>query len=437
MLSLQGDWICFRDRPLISVNPQKKVLSSGCGQTHVLASGGSHPRLKDLIRFTHYRPVSHWLSDTSARVVLQGGDQDQTIILRLACGTEDCRMGVDGLPWDHNRLVFHLAHKPEENCFGGLDRYSRPFSAKSEMERFAWQKGIHAIWANTTHTSPLNGFCTSGGFWVTVLSPALTRFRIADGKPDHAGVSENIIEVWDVSAVLRIGREPDFERGFKRLAGEGTDLFPKSGPTVVPVPPDEKEPVIIRLSGGAAACEKKASGLNPDGARRMLVIEDWQGMKRTLLSSTPNCSWKADPDQYHRLSDLVGGLQSAGHLVGCNVLPFVNLDTELHREASVRGYCLLAQTGHEYEDRARENPVAWIDLTQPKAVDWIQEQIRLLVQTFRIKGILAVMDTPFPRNAAAVGGNVLTLRNQWFQLWFDACRSAFDQDSTVLVLPDV
>ena len=443
MLSLQGDWICFRNRPLVSVNPRKKVLSSGCGQTRVSSSGAEHPFLRDRTHLCHYRPISHWVSETAARVVLQGGQQGT--ILHLSCTQDDCRIHMDGLPWDHNHLVFHLAHKTEETCFGGFDRYRMPNIVAAQTGMFVWQAGGHTIWAHAGHLAPLNGYCTSGGFWLEVLSPALTRFRMEEGKPDLAGILENTIEVWDASASLRIGLGCCFEEGFHGLAGEGATFFSAPDHQEIRKPPDRSgiplsfsDPVQVpfRISGGVAACEKKVSGLKAEDEWRMLVIEDWQGMKRTLLSATPNCSWKADPELYHRLADLVGRLQASGHRCGCNVLPFVNLDSEMHREASVRGYCLMARNGHEYEDRVRENPVAWIDLTQPRAVSWMQEQIRILADTYHFTVFLAAMDVPFPVKAAAASGNALTLRNGWAFRWYDACRLAFEEDSGIKVLPD-
>ncbi len=443
MLSLQGDWICFQNRPLVSVNPRKKVLSSGCGQTRVSSVGGEHPFLRDRIRFIQYRPISHWISETAARVVLHGGQQGT--ILHLSCTQEDCRIHLDGLPWDHNHLVFHIAHKTEEACFGGFDRFHVPSIKEAQAGAFAWQAGSQTIWARAGHLAPLNGYCTSGGFWLKVLSPALTKFRIREGKPDTAGISENTIEVWDASASLHVGLGCGFEAGFHSLAGEGAMFFSAPDRPEIRELPGRPSiwnssgspiPFPVMISGGVAACEKKASDLPTEIRRRMLVIEDWQGMKRTLLSATPNCSWKADPEQYHRLADLVSRLQASGHRCGCNVLPFVNLDSEMHREASVRGYCLMARNGHEYEDRVRENPVAWIDLTQPNAVSWMQEQMRLLADTYHFTGFLAAMDEPFPVKAAAASGNVLTLRNDWALRWYDACRLAFEEDSDIVVLTE-
>lgn len=435
MLSLQGEWICFRNRPLICVNTHKRILSSGCGQTHILSSGGEHPRLRDLIRLTHYRPVSHWVSESAARVVLQGGHQDQGTILHLTSGHEDCLLRIDGLPWDHNRLVFHLAHLPAETTYGGFDRFSAPDAGEGELGKCTWPDGLHTIWANSGHMAPLTGYLTSGGFWLSVRSGALSRFRINDGKLDAAGISENTLEVWDASATLRMGLATGLESGFHCLMEDAQDSLAAPVGSHSMMHPVHPAPVPVMMSGGSEACEKKASEPAPAGMKRMLVIEDWQGLKRTLLSSTPNCSWRSDPDRYNHLADLVGRLQASGHLCACNVLPYVNLESEMHREASVRGYCLMAQNGHEYEDHFRENPVVWIDLTQPKAVAWMQEQIRLLVQTYKFSGFLSTVDVPFPVKAAAANGNALTLRNRWASLWFEVCLNAFEQDSAIVVLP--
>ncbi len=347
MFTLQDGWIRFGNRPLISIDPRRRVASSGCGTTAFSDSDTAQPRMRDRIRLVQYRPASHWVSETAARVVLQGSRPArglhamQGLILHLTLELDTCVIRLDGLPWDHNRIVFHIAQPVEETVMGGyslLGDSGRPQVGES------WNTGSHYCWASRGHMHPVSGYVTSGGFWLRSESPALAGFHRVDGKTEPGNLSEYRIEIWDAKAALRLGLQPD-------EAAARFCLLHASNPVSAIQP-------IAKLSGGGDACEKKVTAIMADNSHPLLFIEDWQGMRRTLLSATSGCTWSPDPEQYHRFPELIGRLHDKGFSCALNFLPFVNMDSELFREAAVRGYCLTARNGHVYEDRVRENPVA-------------------------------------------------------------------------------
>ncbi len=452
MFSQKDGWIRFQERPLICVDPQHRIASSGCGHTEFSDSNAAQPRMKDRIRFTHYKPASHWVSETAARVVLQGSHTSQGVILHLAMDGDACTLRLDGLPWDHNRIIYHIAQPNEENVEGG---FSTLQASKTGWNGETWSSGTRIVWAVRGRMHPVSGYCTTGGFWLRSESPSLVRFHIKDGKPGMDGMTENRMEIWDARAILRVGLAANGESAKTCLL----DRSPHASPAIAEQKADmakrmvqsgENRPMAVlesaaglsavypdflKLSGGIDICEKTAAKLASEGRCPLLVLEDWQGMRRTLVSATSGCSWRPDPEQYHRLPELVVKLRTRGFSCALNILPYLDMDSELFREAAVRGYCLTARNGRIHEDKVRENAVAWIDLTQPKAVAWIQEQMRSLVEAQGVDALVAEVDMPFPAKASAQGGTVAELRNRWATWWLDACLAAFEPTSGICVVP--
>jgi len=71
MLHIQDQCIYFMNRPLISVDSNKRVLSTGCGTTHLVKSSKGKLKKKDMIKMRHFIPQSYWVTEDEAKIVLQ------------------------------------------------------------------------------------------------------------------------------------------------------------------------------------------------------------------------------------------------------------------------------------------------------------------------------------------------------------------------------
>lgn len=177
----------------------------------------------------------------------------------------------------------------------------------------------------------------------------------------------------------------------------------------------------------------RPDGVN--GAGVPVLIEDWQGMKQTLLGGMSDCTWQPDIQRYPRFGDFLRTLRAQGVEVTLPVFPFVDMDTEMYREAAVRGYCLVNRNGRIHEDRRRENPAAWLDLTNQKAVAWLGDRLRECADQLDVDGWMAQLDLPYPVEASAAEGDAIRLRNEWAARWYRVCRDAFSAKPALQVFP--
>lgn len=412
MFSHQDDWILFNGKPILCVKSGHCLLESGCARTAMHSTRGGHARPKGHLRPIRHAAASCRIGPDGGRIVLASGRRGQTqgVVLRLDQLDGQCHIRVDGLPWDHNRIRIRFALPAREAFHPGGD-------GKMHAGQFV-------VWAESGNLAPVNGIWTDSGLWAAFRGHALTAWHTDAGRRRMDGPVVLCAESWDPTDTLVLGLEADGAAAAAALADYDTStgglhLAQREGRA------------LPRVSGGVQAVRSRM-GQAPSP---LIWIEDWQGMRRTLLSKTSDCSWRPDPDQYSGLAGLVRELEGQGVMAAIHVLPLVNLDTDLYREAVVRGYCLTGRNGRPYEDKTRENSVAWLDLTQPACVAWIQETLRTLAENLGVRGIVAQLDEPFPAGASAQGGDAIPLRNAWAARWHAVCLQAFDAAGGMRIFP--
>jgi alpha-glucosidase (family GH31 glycosyl hydrolase) len=168
-----------------------------------------------------------------------------------------------------------------------------------------------------------------------------------------------------------------------------------------------------------------------------VALADWQGMRHTLAGGMMDCAWAPDRTGYPHLSQLITDLRAMQVVSVLPVLPLVDMDSELFREAAVRGHCLVGPKGHVWEDQRRERTAAWLDLSRPQTVDWIAGQLRDLLDKTGAEALMARLDMPFPEQAAGEGGDAYLLRNGWGARWMRLCRDVLAEREIVRVFPDL
>ncbi len=411
MLSLQDDWISFHDTPLLYVKPGQCLFESGCGNTAMRKGKGMRAFGRDRLRPVRHLAAACRTGPDGGRILLASGRRRQTlgVALRIEADDRVCRIRAEGLPWDHNRIRFRLS-------LPGGDVVHPGGAGVMQGRRYA-------VWADNGNPAPVNGIWTDSGIWAVLQSRSLAIWRMEAEDRAGGGHACLCVESWDPVDMLVVGLAdggPSAEAFLMAWDAANNGLTGElTRGRGVPV-----------ASGGLQAIRRQvASTPSP-----LLWIEDWQGMRRTLLSKTSNCSWRSDPDLYGGLPGLVRELAEQGIQAAIHVMPLLNLDSELCREAVVRGYCLVGRNGRCFEDRTRENPVVWLDLTQPACAAWLQETMRTLAAELGVRAVVAHLDEPFPVGASAQGGDAITLRNGWAGRWLAVCRQAFGEDPGMQVI---
>ncbi len=413
MFRLEGDLVRFFDRPVLSVRSDQIVFSSGCGRTSMKDVGAAKFRMRERIHYTHYRIFSRQIHDAVVRIVLKSQNGNHGAVLMLEADGANFHMRVEGLPWDHNRLRFHWLMEAEEIPAGGRDVSS-------------WKPGTHVVWAQRGNLRPLAGFYTDKGFWLSIDSGALARFHWHPSTSNEPGMM--CVETWDSGARIVGGLAASAVMARKAL-------FSLNQRTNQPLLDEFAEQVMVIVDGEQEARDRAAT-LVKEMQSAVIILADWQGMKRSPFSQASYSTWSADIRRYKNLRELVGTLRNADFSCGCTVLPLIDVGNEHHRDAVVRDYCLLGKNGRTLEDTTREETAVWVDLTNPQAVEWIQQEMRGLVERYGFDILIAQLDAPFPAAGSARGGGAIALRNTWEERWNRICREAFVDKAGIRVFPN-
>ena len=424
MFTRKDSWICFADRPILSLEPGGALFSSGCGGTEVSSSTERGLRVHGRMRTIQYHAASHSLTANEVRILLAAAGQPDGARLLLTREGDACRIRVEGLPWDHNRVTCHLAVDGQDTFYPGGTLYGED----SEPEP-AWTPGTHTVWANARNLYPVSGFYSKTGLSMSVEGGTLVRFTVprssrAANRPFTLG-----IELWGTDTPLILTVEADAQSARTALQTRTATRLDMPNPALA-------LPTLQGVRGGDGAVHSAAASAAGSAGPGMLVPEDWQGMRHTVIGGMSDCMWQADTGLYPHLPRLCADLQALGVPCALPVLPVVNLDTEMFREAAVRGYCLVGKKGGIWQDKRREQVSAWLDLTQPRVVEWVGQQLQRIVAETGATNIIARMDMPFPVEASAANADAVTLRNEWAARWFLVCRQALQELPGVGVQPD-
>lgn len=431
MFTLKNSWICMDGRPVLSMERGNVLFSSGCGNHEVRCIRDGHVRPRGRARFVRYRVASHTVRPDEVRVLLESAGHPTGALLTLTGVADGCLMRVEGLPWDHNLVMFQIGIGAQEKVLACGDLYR---NGQADVHKDALGSGQHFFWADARSPFPVNGFYTDKGFALSVEGDVLMKIGVRPAIRTEGTTHHMDVTLWGTGTAIHLSVSEDAATA--RNALRNRTAVRQQLPD-----PFASGPLLVSAQGGEKAIRTLVSTCQDDAERmdslRALVLEDWQGMRKTLIGGMPDCTWEADREQYPQLAALITALREQHVVCALPVLPCVDLDTEMFREAAVRSHCLVGPKGHIWEDKRRENAAAWLDLTRDRTLEWVAEQLTTLVDKTDTRVIVARLDLPFPCEASGVGGEAATLRNHWAARWYRVCRDALAPREDVLVLPDL
>jgi hypothetical protein len=389
MFSRNASWICMDERPLIAVGKGTTIFSSGCGTHAVRSRRGKQVSVRDKTRYTHYRAGNCSVLPDEVRVPLLHRGQPSGAHMLLSRSAAGCVIRVEGLPWDHNHVVFHLALQAQERLFPHGDLY-----------RVATEAAI--LWADVDKPYPVMGCHTGDGLALSVSPAVFAQFRPTQPNPEW-GSARLEVRGWHAQAELRLSQHPS--------AAAACDALRRAHAMHQELPnPTQAMPSILAAQGGETAVLEQigvlashadgahADGTQTDGTRAdgtqaegpegtpadvaavplHVALVDWQGMRHTLAGGMMDCAWEPDRTGYPHLSQLITDLRAMQVVSVLPVLPLVDMDSELFGRRLCGG---IAWWGPRacLGGSAQGKTAAWLDLSRPQTVEWIAGQLRELL----------------------------------------------------------
>lgn len=183
---------------------------------------------------------------------------------------------------------------------------------------------------------------------------------------------------------------------------------------------------IIGAQGGRAIVERKQQRLLDAGAQiSALWVQDWPGQRTTSFGDRVWWLWQVDEERYPDLPEWTRRLAADDTQMLLYVNPFVVDAAErdgwdgrnLYAEAEEAGYLVRDRRGGTYRLDQDGFHAGLLDLSNPRAGAWFQEQIRAEYRRLGASGGMADFAEGPPFDAVLAGGAASDLHNAWPMLW--------------------
>lgn len=147
--------------------------------------------------------------------------------------------------------------------------------------------------------------------------------------------------------------------------------------TQPPFPDWVYDGIILGIQGGNSVVKSKVKKAEEYDLNVVGVwCQDWVGYLLTEFGKLVFYNWEYDDDVYPNLSEFILSLEKEGISFLGYINPFLNVEGDLYKEASQKGYCVKDEDGNDYYINMGAFAPALIDLTNPKAVQWIKSIVK-------------------------------------------------------------
>lgn len=200
-----------------------------------------------------------------------------------------------------------------------------------------------------------------------------------------------------------------------------------------PLPEWTQQGAILRAHGGAEEVRATVEAARTAGVPLAAVwVEDWCGLRDTVLGSRMWWNWDVDRDRYPDWEALVAELDADGVAVLAYINPYLadasekpGLDRHLFAEARDAGFLVRDDTGEIFWMDQGGFEAALVDLTNPDAAAWMQGIIEDLIGT-GVRGWMADFSEGLPLNVDLLAGQAGTEHNRWPEYWAQINERALD-----------
>lgn len=186
---------------------------------------------------------------------------------------------------------------------------------------------------------------------------------------------------------------------------------------------------ILGIQGGTDVMLKKVdAALDAGTAVCGVWIQDWEGRRVTAFGKQLQWNWEWDEERYPALDKAIKELNEKGIRVLGYVNTFLAVELPLYKEAHEKGYCVKNQKGEDYYVTITTFPAAIVDLTNPKAYEWLKNIIKKNMIDFGFSGWMADFGEYLPTDSVLFSGEDPELiHNRWAAIWAKLNREAVEE----------
>lgn len=360
-------------RPLLSAEKDKPLIYVGHGQEMVDEYRG-HYYFSD--RVTERRG----LAVTKIQPLEQGVRMDfgQELELTLSLAGDAAELTFQSNNPALNRFWLRLDAQEEEHIYGCGEQFSyfdlrgRHFplwTSEPGVGRnpasYAWQeeekKGHHGGGSYHTTYVPQQTFVSSRHYYLNVVSSAYGDFDFRDPQFHE-------LQIWEVPKKIRIEAADTFPRLLEKLTaqtGRQQEL-----------PDWVYNGLIIGVQDGSERVQRVIQAAEDCGISVAAVwCQDWSGQRITSFGKRVMWNWTYEPKLYPDLPGFIQRLHEKNIRFLGYLTPFLCSDGPLYQQAREKGYLVLGADGEVRLIDFGEFHCGLVDLTNPEAEGWFQEEI--------------------------------------------------------------
>jgi alpha-glucosidase len=257
-------------------------------------------------------------------------------------------------------------------------------------------------------------FISSKCYYIHVQTDSYMEF-------DFRQENKTILTIWGESKEIIFGKENNFEELFSNM----TTLLGRQ----VNLPSWVYNGIILGIQGGIDTVFDKVDLALKAGVKVSGVwCQDWEGVRITSFGKQLMWNWKADEGLYPNLKENINKLNKKGIKFLGYINPFLAIEGDLYKEASMLSYIIKDKDGKDYMVKITTFPAAMIDLTNPKARSWIKDVIKKNMIDIGLSGWMADFGEYLPVDCVLYSGEEpKELHNPWPVLWAKVNREAIEE----------
>lgn len=186
---------------------------------------------------------------------------------------------------------------------------------------------------------------------------------------------------------------------------------------------------ILGIQGGTKVMMNKVDKALEKGMKVSAVwCQDWEGRRITKFGKQLMWDWKWDTELYPELDKAIKQLGEGNIKFMGYINPFLAIEGELYKEATAKGYTIKDKEGKDYMVKITTFPAAMVDLTNPKAFEWIKGIIKKNMIELGVAGWMADFGEYLPVDAVLFSKeHGEKIHNTWPALWAKANREAIEE----------